>query len=48
VVYTKQIYAVVGINTVTGLPIEKWAAGLYNFYFTNSDGEKIVTRAAKQ
>jgi hypothetical protein len=48
VVYTKQINVVIGINTVTDLPIEKWAAGLYNFYFTNSDGEKISKRVEKQ
>jgi hypothetical protein len=48
VVYTKQINAVVGINTIAGLPIEKWGAGLYNFYFSNSDGEKIAKRGVRQ
>jgi CotH kinase protein/Secretion system C-terminal sorting domain len=44
VVYTKKFTAYTGINTVTDLPVKTWASGVYNFKFTNTDGEKIIER----
>jgi hypothetical protein len=48
VVFAKQISAVVGINVLTDFGYIKWAAGVYNFYFTNEDGENILERVVRQ
>jgi hypothetical protein len=48
VVYAKQINAIAGINTFTDLHSQKWAAGVYNFYFINNQGEKVVQQVVKQ
>jgi hypothetical protein len=48
VVFAKQISAVVGTNMLTYFGYVKWAAGVYNFYFTNEDGEKILERVVRQ
>jgi Secretion system C-terminal sorting domain len=48
VVYVKQINAIAGINTFTGLNLFKWQKGMYTFSFKNADGEKIVKQIVKQ
>ena len=48
VVYSKQISAVVGINSLSDFSLVKWAAGVYNFYFTTEDGEKVLERVVRQ
>jgi hypothetical protein len=47
VMYARQINAAIGVNAITDLHPEKWAAGIYNFYISNDVGEKITQRVVK-